>query len=105
MLFFFFFNIFVPFLEISTLGKDHLRHLFLFAIFSDFEDMAHYFWEEGVDHIAAALMASKIYGSLADQQNAINSEQKERLRGIKGYSVILFFVWLITLVLPRSRLL
>ena len=62
---------------------DPYQHLFIFAILNDFEEMAIYFWEEGNEQIASALMASKIYRSLADRQKDINKEQKERLLAIK----------------------
>ncbi|XP_072024644.1 transient receptor potential cation channel subfamily M member 5-like [Amphiura filiformis] len=63
--------------------EDPYRHLFIFAILNDFEEMAEYFWEEGQEHIASALVASKIYKSQIDKTRAINKEKQERFRKIE----------------------
>ncbi|XP_072021640.1 transient receptor potential cation channel subfamily M member 8-like [Amphiura filiformis] len=55
---------------------DPIRQLFLFALLNKYYDMARYFWEEGDEHVAAALMASKLYESIAKTQN---SEVQETL--------------------------
>ena len=44
---------------------DPNKQLFLFALLNDYHEMAKYFWEQGDEHIAAALTARKIYTSMA----------------------------------------
>ena len=58
---------------------DPTRQLFLFAILNKYHDLAEYFWEEGQEHIAAALTASHIYKNMAKDQH---SELKLLFRGI-----------------------
>ncbi|XP_072021692.1 transient receptor potential cation channel subfamily M member-like 2 [Amphiura filiformis] len=63
--------------------EDPYRHLFIFAILNDFEEMAEYFWEEGQEHIASALVASKIYKSRANKITDIYKEKRERFKKIE----------------------
>ncbi|XP_072021702.1 transient receptor potential cation channel subfamily M member-like 2 [Amphiura filiformis] len=63
--------------------QDPYRHLFIFAILNDFEEMAEYFWEEGQEHIASALVASKIYRSQAHMMTATYKEKRERFKKIE----------------------
>lgn len=52
-------------------SNEHLqtpyRHLFLYAVLNQFHEMAHYFWEEGEEHLAAALTAVNIYQNMASR--------------------------------------
>ena len=58
---------------------DPVRQLFLFAVLNKYHELAEYFWEEGQEHIAAALTASHIYKNMAKDQH---SELKLLLHGI-----------------------
>ncbi|XP_072024680.1 transient receptor potential cation channel subfamily M member 2-like [Amphiura filiformis] len=58
---------------------DPTRQLLLYSILNKYYDMAEYFWEEGQEHIAAALTASKMYKVMAKGQH---TELKELLYGI-----------------------
>ncbi|XP_072037605.1 transient receptor potential cation channel subfamily M member 5-like [Amphiura filiformis] len=45
--------------------RNPFHHLFLFAVLNGFHEMAEYFWEEGNEHIATALVAREIYLGMA----------------------------------------
>ncbi|XP_072021697.1 transient receptor potential cation channel subfamily M member-like 2 [Amphiura filiformis] len=57
--------------------RDPHRQLFLFAILNKYYKMAEFFWEQGQEHIAAALAASAVFRKVAKSQN---SELKENLQ-------------------------
>ncbi len=62
--------------------KDPVRELFLYAVLNTFEDMSHFFWEEGQETMAAALAASRIYKNMAGRLSAADAELKIQLKGL-----------------------
>ncbi|XP_072026975.1 transient receptor potential cation channel subfamily M member-like 2 [Amphiura filiformis] len=53
--------------NINEKFRNPFAHLFLFAVINNFHEMAEYFWEEGTEHMAAALIASAMYKSMTQK--------------------------------------
>ena len=56
---------FFLFLCVSDIRDQPYRDLFLFAVLSNFHEMADFFWNEGKEQIGAALRAATIYRRMA----------------------------------------
>ena len=56
---------------------DPMRELFLYAVLLNRNEMAHLFWEEGKEAIAAALVASKILKTMAEKSGEDSDLGKE----------------------------
>ncbi len=59
--------------------RNPYRHLFLFAVLNSFHEMAEYFWEEGNEHIATALLGREIYLGMARRQEGDKKTEMENM--------------------------